>query len=60
MPPDPPRRLTPLALEKRLPPTFPVGMSTSKVIDSTGSVNKTDLPCFPVVFFVVSRYLRPF
>ena len=24
------------------------------------SVNKIDLPCFPVVFFVVSRHLKPF
>ena len=35
MPPDPPRKLTPSALTNGLPPTFPVGMSTSKLTDST-------------------------
>ena len=33
--PDPPRKLAPLPLKSRLPPTFPVGTSTSKLIDST-------------------------
>ena len=36
MPRDPPRKLAPLARSKtRLPPTFPVGTSTLKLIDST-------------------------
>ena len=38
MPPDPPRKLAPQVQRSRsrLPPTFPVGTSTSKLIDSTG------------------------
>ena len=35
MPPDPPSKLAPSTLESSLPPTFPVGTSTSKIIDST-------------------------
>ena len=30
-----------------------------KYLKSNGSVNKIDLLCFPVVFFVVSRCLKP-
>ena len=47
MPPDPPRKISPSALKSRLPPTFPVGTSTSKLIDSTGNTSYTCVVALP-------------